>query len=408
MDSADTGHSGAATDSGELPLAGVTVVSLEHAVAAPMASRHLADFGARVIKVERVGEGDFARNYDAAVHGLASHFVWLNRGKESVAIDLEDDRGRKLLRELISRADVFIQNLAPGAAARLGFGADELRREQPGLIVVDMSGYGTDGPYRDRKAYDMLIQAETGLCSITGTPETATKTGVPSADIASGLYALSSIQAALFRRERTGTGATIEIAMFDATVEWLGHSMYMQMYQDTQIRRMGLSHAAIAPYDAYPTADGQILIGVQNDRGWRVLVTDVFGVPELADDPRFVTNIDRVRHRTEVDAAVAEQTRRFTTGDLDGLLAKFGIPAAQLNDMKGLIAHPQLSARDRWREVGTEAGPIRAVLPPMTFSDVEMRMDPVPALGEQTDAVLAELGSTPEEIDRLRAEGVVQ
>lgn len=415
MVSADTEHGdienfGAAPGSsgGELPLAGVTVVSLEQAVAAPMASRHLADYGARVIKVERVGEGDFARNYDAAVHGLASHFVWLNRGKESVALDLKQERGRTLLRELISRADVFIQNLAPGAAARLGFGADELRRAQPRLIVVDMSGYGSDGPYRDRKAYDMLIQAETGLCSITGTPETATKTGVPSADIASGLYALSAIQAALFRRERTGAGAAIEIAMFDATVEWLGHSMYMQMYQDRQVERMGLSHASIAPYDAYPTADGQILIGVQNDRGWRVLVTDVFSSPELAEDPRFVTNIDRVRHRAEVDAAVAERTRRFGTHELDELLAKFGIPAAQLNDMKGLIAHPQLAERDRWREVGTEAGPIRAVLPPMTFSDVQMRMAAVPALGEQTDAVLAELGSTPEQIERLRADGVVQ
>jgi len=395
-------------ESGELPLAGVTVVSLEQAVAAPMASRHLADYGARVVKVERVGEGDFARNYDAAVHGLASHFVWLNRGKESVALDLKTERGRELLRELIARADVFIQNLAPGAAARLGFGAEELRRERPELIVVNMSGYGTDGPYRDRKAYDMLIQAETGLCSITGTPETATKTGVPSADIASGLYALSSIQAALFRRERTGNGATIEIAMFDATVEWLGHSMYMQMYQDVQIERMGLSHASIAPYDAYPTADGQILIGVQNDRGWRVLVTEVFGAPELADDPRFVTNIERVRHRAEVDAAVAEQTRRFRTRDLDELLAEHGIPAAQLNDMKGLIAHPQLAERDRWREVGTSAGPIRAVLPPMTFADVQMRMDPVPALGEQTDTILAELGVDRAEIQRLRADGIVQ
>ncbi|MET7772707.1 CaiB/BaiF CoA-transferase family protein [Nocardia sp. NPDC005366] len=404
----DSAEPQAEKGSGDLPLHGVTVVSLEQAVAAPMASRHLADFGARVIKVERVGEGDFARNYDAAVHGLASHFVWLNRGKESIALDLKDERGLEVLRQLIARADVFIQNLAPGAAQRLGLGADELRRDHPGLIVVNISGYGTDGPHRDRKAYDMLIQAETGLCSITGTPETATKTGVPSADIASGLYAMSSVQAALFRRERTGAGATIEISMFDSTVEWLGHSMYMQMYQDKQVQRMGLSHASIAPYDAYPTEDGQILIGVQNDRGWRALVTDVFGCPELADDERFATNIERVRHRAQVDAAVAAQTRRFGTAELDELLAAAGIPAAQLNDMKSLIAHPQLSARDRWREVDTEAGPIRAVLPPMTFEDVQMRMDPVPALGQQTDAVLAELGRTAEQIARLRADGVVQ
>lgn len=411
MNSADKEHTGkhfAAPDSGELPLTGVTVVSLEQAVAAPLAGRHLADLGARVIKVERVGEGDFARNYDAAVHGLASHFVWLNRGKESIALDLKDARGLAVLRELIDRADVFIQNLAPGAAERLGLGAAELRRDRPGLIVVNMSGYGDAGPHRDRKAYDMLIQAETGLCSITGTPETATKTGVPSADIASGLYALSAVQAALFRRERTGAGATLEISMFDATVEWLGHPMYMQMYQDTQVRRMGLSHASIAPYDAYPTSDGQILIGVQNDRGWRALVSEVFDRPELATDPRFVTNIDRVRNRAEVDAAVAAQTRRFTTRDLDELLARAGVPAAQLNDMKSLIAHPQLAERDRWREVETEAGPIRAVLPPMTFADVQLRMDPVPALGQHTDALLTELGRGTADIAQLRKTGIVQ
>jgi len=394
-------------DSGELPLAGVTVVSLEQAVAAPIASRHLADLGARVIKVERVGEGDFARNYDTAVHGLASHFVWLNRGKESIALDLKDERGRKVLRQLISRADVFIQNLAPGAAERLGLGAQELRRDDQGLIVVNMTGYGTAGPHRARKAYDMLVQAETGLCSITGTPEAAAKTGVPSSDIAAGMYALTSVQAALLRKMRTGAGATVEVSMFDATVEWLGHPMYMQMYQDVQVQRMGLSHASIAPYDAYPTVDGQILIGVQNDRGWRTLVTEVFGRPELAEDPRFVTNVERVRHRGEVDAAVAGQTRRFDTAQLDKLLAHSGIPAAQLNDMKGLIGHPQLAARDRWREVGTEAGPIRAVLPPMTFGDVELRMDPVPALGEHTTALLAELGHTTDQVAELRAAGVV-
>ncbi len=394
-------------DSGELPLAGITVVSLEQAVAAPIAGRHLADLGARVIKVERVGEGDFARHYDTAVHGLASHFVWLNRGKESVALDLKDERGRQALRQLISGADVFIQNLAPGAAERLGLGADELRRDHPGLIVVNMTGYGTAGPHRDRKAYDMLVQAETGLCSITGTPEAAAKTGVPSSDIAAGLYALTAVQAALLRRMRTGGGATVDVSMFDATVEWLGHPMYMRMYQDVQLPRMGLSHAAIAPYDAYPTADGQILIGVQNDRGWRTLVTEVFGRPELAEDPRFVTNVERVRHRGEVDAAVAAQTRRFGTAELDEMLAHSGIPAAELNDMAALIAHPQLAARDRWREVATEAGPIRAVLPPMTFRDVELRMGPVPALGEHTGKVLAEFGHTDEQIAELRAAGVV-
>lgn len=391
-----------------LPLEGITVVSLEQAVAAPIASRHLADLGARVIKVERIGEGDFARNYDAAVHGLASHFVWLNRNKESICVDLKSEQGREAIIDLIATADVFIQNFAPGAAERLGLGAEALRSDHPELIVVNMTGYGTAGPLKDRKAYDMLVQAETGLCSITGTPETATKTGVPASDIAAGLYALTSVQAALFRRERTGAGATIDVAMFDATVEWLGHPMYMQMYQDTQIKRMGLSHASIAPYDAYPTLDGQLLIGVQNDRGWTQLVTEVFGRPELADHPRFATNILRVQHRGEVDAMVAELTREFKTADLDDKLAQAGVPAAQLNDMKALLAHPQLEARDRWREVGTEAGPIRGVLPPMTFEDVEMRMDAVPALGQQTDAILGSLGRSAEQIESMRSSGIVQ
>ncbi|MCJ0905423.1 CaiB/BaiF CoA-transferase family protein [Rhodococcus sp. ARC_M6] len=396
-----------ATSTG-LPLEGVTVVSLEQAVAAPIASRHLADLGARVIKVERIGEGDFARNYDAAVHGLASHFVWLNRNKESICVDLKSEQGRAAIIDLIASADVFIQNFAPGAAERLGLGADALRADHQELIVVNMTGYGTAGPLKDRKAYDMLVQAETGLCSITGTPETATKTGVPASDIAAGLYALTSVQAALFRRERTGAGATIDVAMFDATVEWLGHPMYMQMYQDTQIKRMGLSHASIAPYDAYPTADGQILIGVQNDRGWTQLVAEVFGRPDLAEHPRFATNILRVQHRGEVDALVAELTREFKTADLDDKLAQAGVPAAQLNDMKALLAHPQLEERDRWREVSTEAGPIRGVLPPMTFSDVEMRMDAVPALGEQTDAILGSLGRSAEQIEAMRSSGIVQ
>jgi formyl-CoA transferase len=393
---------------GPLPLDGVTVVSLEQAVAAPLASRHLADLGARVIKVERVGEGDFARHYDAAVLGLSSHFVWLNRGKESISVELKNPEGLAVVRKLIAEADVFLQNVAPGAARRLRLGADDLRRDHPKLIVVNMTGYGTAGPYRDRKAYDLLMQAETGLCSVTGTAETQVKTGIPASDIAAAMYALTAIQAALFRSERTGAGATVDVSMFDATVEWLGHPMYMQMYQDVQIKRMGLAHAAIAPYDVYPTADGQILIGVQNDRGWKTLAADVFGQPGLAGDERFVTNIDRVRHRAEVDAVVAQHTRRFTTRDLNDRLAAAGIPAAQLNDMKGLIAHPQLSTRDRWRDVDTEAGPIRAVLPPMTFADVEMPMAAVPALGQHTDALLAGIGLTDDQIVKLHTAGIVQ
>ncbi|MDR7311679.1 formyl-CoA transferase [Nocardioides luteus] len=395
------------TDNDLLPLEGITVVALEQAVAAPLATRHLADLGARVIKLERVGEGDFARNYDHAVHGLASHFVWLNRGKESVALDLKSPEGAELARELVATADVFLQNAAPGAAERLGLGAEELAERHPRLVVAGISGYGTGGPLRDRKAYDMLIQAEAGLISVTGTPETPTKTGVPSSDIAAGLYTSQAIVAALFRRERTGKGGVVDISMFDATVEWLGHPMYMQMYGGRQVPRMGLSHASIAPYDAFPTADGEILIGVQNDRGWRALVSDVFGRPDLVDHPLLSTNPLRVANRSACDAVVAEHTRGFTTADLDARLAAAGVPAAQINDMSGLVDHPQLTGRDRWRDVETPAGPVRGVLPPMTFRDVELPMGPVPELGAHTDAVLAELGLDTDAIDRLAAGGVV-
>ncbi|MFD9679610.1 CaiB/BaiF CoA transferase family protein [Rhodococcus sp. NPDC059969] len=391
----------------DLPLDGITVVALEQAVAAPLATRHLADMGARVIKIERVGEGDFARHYDQAVHGQASHFVWLNRSKESIAVDVKSESGRQIVLDLVARADVFLQNLAPDAAARLGFRAEELREKFPRLIVIDMSGYGSAGPRRERKAYDMLVQAETGMISVTGTPETATKTGIPVSDIAAGMYALTSILSALFRRERTGKGALVEVSMFDSTVEWLGHPMYMKMYADKQIPRVGLGHAAIVPYDSYPTADGEILIGVQNDRGWRALMVDVFEREDLVDHPRYRTNIVRVENRGQVDELVGSLTRLYSTADLDQRLAAAGVPAAALNDMAGLLEHPQLEKRARWRSVGTEHGPIDAVLPPMTYSDVEMRMGDVPALGQQTDSLLAELGRTDDQITNLRQDGSI-
>ncbi|WP_419232247.1 CaiB/BaiF CoA transferase family protein [Gordonia sp. CPCC 205515] len=374
-----------------LPLSGITVVALEQAVAAPLATRHLADLGARVIKVERVGEGDFARNYDDAVNGLASHFVWLNRGKESITLDLKTDTDLDVLHRLIARADVFLQNLAPGAAARMGLAADVLRADHPALIVVDMSGYGDGGPYRDRKAYDMLVQAEAGLISVTGSADEVAKTGIPTSDIAAGMYALTSVLSALVRRGVTGVGASVAVSMFDATVEWMGHPMYMRLNGNRQIARSGVGHAAIVPYDRYPTRDGEILLGVQNDRGWQVLVRDVLDRSDLADDPRYATNMDRVARRAEVDAEIAAETKRFTSDDLDRKLAAAGVPAAEIRELDGVVDHPQLRERDRWREVDTEAGPIRAVLPPMTFADVELRMGPVPALGEHTEAILAEL-----------------
>ena len=383
------------------------MVALEQAVAAPLATRNLADLGARVIKLERVDGGDFARSYDHAVHGLSSHFVWLNRGKESVALNLKDPQGLQVAKQVLAHADVFIHNCAPGAVERLGLGAENLLEEHPRLVVAGISGYGAGGPLRDRKAYDMLIQAESGLVSVTGTPETPTKTGVPSSDIAAGMYTAQAVVAALFRRERTGRGAVIDISMFDATAEWLGHPMYMQLHTGSQIPRMGLSHASIAPYDAYPTADGQILIGVQNDRGWQALVTEVFGRPELADHPRLSTNPLRVANRAECDAVVAEETSAFTTGELDTRLAEAGVPAAQVNEIAGLVNHPQLAARDRWRDVETPGGVVKGLLPPITFADVELPMAAVPALGASTACVLAELGFDDDAIRSLDAAGII-
>ena len=391
----------------DLPLDGVTVVALEQAVAAPLATRHLADMGARVIKIERIGEGDFARNYDHAVEGMASHFVWLNRGKESIALDLKSPDGARIARRLVARADVFVQNVAPGAAERLGLGADELIAEHRQLIVAGITGYGDDGPLKDRKAYDMLIQAESGLISLTGDETTQAKTGMPASDIAAGLYLAQSILGALFRRTRTGRGGRVEVSMFDATVEWLGHPLYVQLHAGVQTPRMGVGHAAIVPYDAYPTADGRLLIGVQNDRGWRTLMADVLGRPDVAGDPRFATNPQRVAQRAECDAAVAAETTRFAAADLAARLDAAGVPSAVLNNMAGLVEHPQLAARDRWRTVQTPIGPIRGLLPPMGFGDVELPMGAVPALGEHSTALLEELGYPGEESGRLVGIGVV-
>jgi itaconate CoA-transferase len=375
-----------------LPLDGVTVITIEQAVAAPLATRNLADLGARVIKVERVEGGDFARDYDHVVHGTGAHFTWLNRGKESIAIDLRTDEGRAVVRRLAQRADVFVQNLAPGAVERLGLDAAKLRSGNPRLVVASLSGFGTGGPMEQRKAYDMLIQADAGLISITGTPGTPVKTGIPTADIASGMYCAQAVLAALLRRYRTGEGATIEVSMLEATVEWMGYALYTQMYTGIQPPRMGLSHSSIAPYDAFPTRDGQVLIGVQNDSGWLTLVTDVLRAPELADDPRFATNVQRVRHRSACDAAVAAQTKRWTTAELDARLAAVGVPAAQVNELDQVVKHPQLRARDRWRTIRTEHAAVEALLPPATFADVEARMGDVPALGQHTRALLMESG----------------
>ncbi|WP_291080204.1 CaiB/BaiF CoA transferase family protein [Dietzia sp. UBA5065] len=389
-----------------LPLEGITVVAFEQAVAAPLATRNLADLGARVIKVERVDGGDLARGYDHVVNGTGAHFVWLNRGKESLAVDLKSEEGRDAATRLVAGADVVVESLAPGAATRLGVDAPTLRAERPGLIVASLSGYGSGGPLGSRKAYDMLIQADSGLISLTGTPEHPAKTGIPTADIASGMYLAQSILAALLRRAHTGEGATIEVSMLEATVEWMGHALYTQLATGRQPERRGVGHSAIAPYDRYPTADGEILIGVQTDSGWRSLVTEVLGAPELAVDPRFLTNVDRVAHRAECDTEVARLTRRWSTADLEHRLSAAGVPAARLRDLAHVVDHEQLRARDRWREIQIENGTVRALLPPGTFSDVEAPMGAVPAHGEHTRRLLAESGLDAAAVESALANGV--
>ncbi|MFB6840084.1 CaiB/BaiF CoA transferase family protein [Streptomyces sp. NPDC056361] len=392
-----------------LPLEGLTVVAVEQAVAAPFATRQLADLGARVVKIERPDGGDFARGYDTAARGLASHFVWCNRGKESVAVDLKDPRGLALVRRLVAGADVFVQNLAQGAAARLGLDAASLCAAHPRLIAVDVSGYGATGPYAHKRAYDMLVQCEAGLVSVTGTPEQPVKSGIPAADIAAGMYAFSGVLAALVRRGTTGRGGPVEVSLLDSLAEWMGHPLHHGAHGGAAPARTGLAHAVIAPYDAYPTADGGlVLLSVQNDREWRRLAGQVLGRPGLADDPAFATNTARVAGRAATDAVVAEALAPLTTAEALARLDAAGIACARLNSVAELADHPQLTSRDRWREVESPVGPLRSLLPPIVFPDApEPRMDRIPALGQDTDAVLAELGVTEGELKELRSTGAI-
>ncbi|MFF8609407.1 CaiB/BaiF CoA transferase family protein [Streptomyces sp. NPDC015346] len=392
-----------------LPLEGVTVVAVEQAVAAPFATRQLADLGARVVKIERPDGGDFARGYDTAARGLASHFVWCNRGKESVAVDLKDGRGRELVHRLVAGADVFVQNLAQGAAARLGLDAAGLCAAHPRLIAVDISGYGPGGPYAHRRAYDMLVQCEAGLVSVTGTEERPVKSGIPAADIAAGMYAYAGVLAALVRRGTTGRGGPVEVSLLDALAEWMGHPLHHVMHGGTAPARTGLAHAVIAPYDAYPTADGgMVLLSVQNDREWRRLAEQVLGRPELADDPAFATNTARVAGRAATDAVVAAALAPLTAAEALVRLDAAGVACARLNTVADLAEHPQLGARDRWRSVDSPVGPLRSLLPPVTFPDgPEPRMDRIPALGQDTDAILEELGVPAHERVSLREAGVI-
>jgi crotonobetainyl-CoA:carnitine CoA-transferase CaiB-like acyl-CoA transferase len=390
-----------------LPLSGLTVVSCEQAVAAPMATRHLADLGARVIKVERPGTGDFARQYDETVKGLSSHFVWLNRSKESLTLDLKQPAAVEVMHRLLERADVFVENFAPGAIERIGLGPAAVTAAHPHVVYCSISGYGSAGPYRDAKAYDLLIQAEAGLVSITGTPDDPAKAGIPTADIAAGMYAFSGILAALLDRHRTGRGRVVEISLFDSLAEWMGYPMYWTQYGGTAPARAGASHAAIAPYGPFAAADGDVVLAIQNEREWLSFCTNVLERPETATDPRFATNSARVANRTDLHAAIDATIGALPVDEVVARLAAARIAYARMNDVHGLVAHPQLSSRGRWREVDSSVGPIAALLPPITYPGLEPRMDPIPEVGQHNDPILESLGYSADEVRDLHTDGVV-
>ncbi len=375
------------------PLDHIMVVSLEQAIAAPLCTRHLADLGARVIKVERPGKGDFARHYDRRARGQASHFVWVNRSKESLALDIKEPNHLAVLRALIARCDVLVQNLAPGATARLGLDAATLRQTQPSLIVCDISGYGQDGPYRDRKAYDLLIQGEAGLVSVTGTPDTPSKTGNSIADIAAGMYAYSAILAAIIQRGKTGQGAHIDVSMLESLVEWMGYPLYYAMDGASPPERTGASHATIQPYGPYAVGDGgAVILGVQNEREWDRFCDQVLGHAELARDPRFDTIARRSENRQALRALILKVFAGLSTEQVGQRLDRAQIANARMNTMAEVWAHPQLQARGRLSTIGSPAGPLPAFLPPASQSGFAHHMGPVPQVGEHNEAILRELG----------------
>jgi crotonobetainyl-CoA:carnitine CoA-transferase CaiB-like acyl-CoA transferase len=390
------------------PLQGITVVTLEHAIAAPFCTRQLADLGARVIKIERPGSGDFARGYDQRVKGLASHFVWTNRSKESLTLDVKHPRAAELLMQLIvDQADVVVQNLAPGAAARLGVSFDALMDKRPDLIVCDISGYGDDaatpGPYRDKKAYDLLIQSESGFVSITGTPDEPCKAGLSIADIAAGMYAYTNILAALLQRQIDGRGRRIDISMLEAMGEWMGYAMYYA-FDGAPPPRAGAAHATIYPYGPFPCGDGKtVMLGLQNEREWQQFCAKVLQRPGLAKDERFAGNAKRVTHRDALRALIVDAFAPLTAEQVLVRIDDAQIANAQVNDMAGLWRHEQLKARSRWREVDSPAGPLPALLPPGSWDDGDPVLNAVPALGQHTDAILAELGVDAAGIAALRA-----
>jgi itaconate CoA-transferase len=390
------------------PLEGITVITLEHAIAAPFCTRQLADLGARVIKIERPGVGDFARAYDERVKGLSSHFVWTNRSKESVTLDVKHPEARTVLHRLLADADVLVQNLAPGAAARLGLSYEALSEKLPRLIVCDISGYGSDGPYRDKKAYDLLIQSESGFLSVTGSREEPAKAGCSIADISAGMYAYSNILAALIQRGKTGKGCNIDISMLECMVEWMGHPLYYAYDGAAPPQRAGASHATIYPYGPFPAGDGKaVMLGLQNEREWGVFCHKVLEQPGLATDPRFISNSGRTAERDALRAIIIEAFSRLTVQQVTERLDAAQIANSRMNDMQAMWEHAQLEARKRWVEIETPAGTIPALLPPGAPSAYAPRMDPVPALGEHTEKILAGLGYDSSRIAQLRAQHAI-
>jgi len=396
------------TSNPNLPLSGITVVSLEHAIAAPFCTRQLADQGARVIKIERPGVGDFARGYDTRVAGLSSHFVWTNRSKESLSLDLKHAQAPQILDQLLAQADVLVQNLAPGAAARMGLSFEALHARFPKLIVCDISGYGDSGPYRDKKAYDLLIQSEAGFLSVTGTPDTPAKAGCSIADIAAGMYAYSNVLTALIQRGKTGLGQRIDIAMLESMAEWMSFPMYYAFDGAPQPQRAGASHATIYPYGPFPSGDGKtVMLGLQNEREWQVFCARALQQPELATDARFSSNALRSANKIQLQAIIEACFKQLSAQQVIERLEDAQIANAQVNTMADLWAHPQLAARQRWVQVGTPSGPVPALLPPGTASAEHARMDDVPALGAHTQSILEELGLSADAIATLRAQNAI-